>query len=76
VAVREFPLKTGEADYLLFVDRKAVGAIETKSEGTTLSGVDVQSDKYLIGVSEKLPHFQNPYLLRMKAREQRPYSGI
>ena len=25
VAVREFPLQTGEADYLLFVDRKAVG---------------------------------------------------
>jgi hypothetical protein len=25
VAVREFPLETGEADYLLFVDRKAVG---------------------------------------------------
>jgi len=24
VAVREFPLETGEADYLLFVDRKAV----------------------------------------------------
>ncbi len=23
VAVREFPLETGEADYLLFVDRKA-----------------------------------------------------
>ena len=25
VAVREFPLKTGFADYLLFVDRKTVG---------------------------------------------------
>jgi type I restriction enzyme, R subunit len=25
IAVREFPLSTGEADYLLFVDRKAVG---------------------------------------------------
>ncbi|MEO8613068.1 MAG: hypothetical protein ABI690_34565 [Chloroflexota bacterium] len=24
VAVREFPLKTGFADYLLFVDRKAI----------------------------------------------------
>jgi type I restriction enzyme R subunit len=28
VAVREFPLETGEADYLLFVDRKAVGIVE------------------------------------------------
>ena len=25
VAVREFPLQTGEADYLLFVDREAAG---------------------------------------------------
>jgi type I restriction enzyme, R subunit len=28
VAVREFPLMTGFADYLLFIDRKAIGAIE------------------------------------------------
>ncbi len=28
VAVREFPLITGFADYLLFVNRVAVGAIE------------------------------------------------
>jgi len=27
VALREFPLQTGFADYLLFVDRKALGAI-------------------------------------------------
>jgi len=30
VAVREFPLKTGAADYLLFVDRKAVGVLKQK----------------------------------------------
>ncbi len=35
VAVREFPLKTGKADDLLFVDRKAVGVIEAKPEGDT-----------------------------------------
>ena len=28
VAIREFPLESGRADYLLFVDRVAVGAIE------------------------------------------------
>jgi len=28
VAVREFPLHSGAADYLLFVDRAAVGVIE------------------------------------------------
>lgn len=33
VAVREFSLKTGFADYLLFVDRQAIGAIEAKKEG-------------------------------------------
>ena len=49
VAVREFPLTTGFADYLLFVDRKAVGAVEAKPVGTTLSGVAEQSEKYLSG---------------------------
>ncbi|MFO7638759.1 MAG: type I site-specific deoxyribonuclease, partial [bacterium] len=47
VAVREFTLETGEADYLLFVDRKACGVIEAKSEGTTLSGVAEQTDRYV-----------------------------
>jgi hypothetical protein len=28
VAVREYPLKTGFADYLLFVDRRVIGAIK------------------------------------------------
>ena len=43
VAVREFPLETGYADYLLFVDRKAVGVVEAKAEGITLSGVAEQA---------------------------------
>jgi type I restriction enzyme R subunit len=32
VAVREFPLESGFADYLLFVDRKAVGVVEMAAE--------------------------------------------
>ena len=36
VAVREFPLTSGSADYLLFMDRKAAGVVEAKPEGTTL----------------------------------------
>ncbi|RMG68905.1 MAG: DEAD/DEAH box helicase, partial [Nitrospirae bacterium] len=60
VAVREFPLKSGEADYLLFVDRKAVGVIEAKPEGTTLSGVAEQTEKYVTGVPENLPHVAEP----------------
>lgn len=55
VAVREFPLKTGAADYLLYVDGRAVGVIEAKPEGHTLTGVETQSGKYLDGLSNKVP---------------------
>jgi type I restriction enzyme, R subunit len=47
VAVREFPLRKDSADYLLLVDRKPVGVVEAKPFGTTLSGVETQSEKYL-----------------------------
>jgi len=47
VAVREFPLPEGEADYLLFIDGKAAGVIEAKKAGSTLSGVAEQSDRYM-----------------------------
>ena len=40
VDIREFPLITRFADYLLFIDLEALGAIEAKPEGTTLSGVE------------------------------------
>lgn len=60
VAVREFPLKSGSADYLLFVDRKAAGVIEAKPEGTTLSGVAEQTEDYIYGIPEQLPHVQEP----------------
>jgi type I restriction enzyme R subunit len=58
VAVREFKLTTGHgfADYLLFVDGKAVGVLEAKPEGHTLSGVEVQAQKYAAG----LPSGLNP----------------
>lgn len=32
VAVREFPLKTGYADYLLYVDGKVAGIVEAKPD--------------------------------------------
>ena len=60
VAVREFPLATGEADYLLFVDRKAVGVVEAKPEGVTLSGVADQAAKYSIGLPADIPHVTLP----------------
>ncbi len=60
VAVREVPLKRGPADYLLFVNRKAAGVIEAKPFGTSLGGVDWQSDKYASGLPDHLPYYHNP----------------
>ena len=42
VAVREYPTNSGPADYILFVDRQAVGVVEAKAEGTPLLGVAEQ----------------------------------
>jgi len=39
VAVREFKVKDGFADYVLYVDRQAVGIVEAKKAGHTLTGV-------------------------------------
>ncbi len=52
VAAREFTMAEGHgrADYLLFVERQAVGTIEAKPEGTTLTEVEIQSSKYATGV--------------------------
>ena len=60
IAVREFPLKTGFADYLLYVNRKAVGIIEAKAEGHTLTGVETQSARYAEGLPPGLPHYRLP----------------
>lgn len=56
VAVREFPLERGHgfADYLLFVDGRAVGVLEAKPEGHTLTGVEVQSSRYSNGLPTAL----------------------
>jgi type I restriction enzyme R subunit len=59
-AVREFPLKNGHADYLLYADCKALGVIEAKPEGHTLTGVETQSGKYLDGLPSGLPNFRLP----------------
>ena len=60
VAVREFPMKSGFADYLLFIDKKAAGVIEAKPEGTTLSGTADQSDKYAFSFPPNLPSIRKP----------------
>ncbi|MDE9365687.1 type I restriction-modification enzyme R subunit C-terminal domain-containing protein [Luteipulveratus sp. YIM 133132] len=52
VACREVVMKSGHgrADYLLYVDQKAVGVIEAKPQGQTLSGVEWQSAMYADGL--------------------------
>src|SRR5215207_7631734 len=60
VAIREFPQRAGFADYMLFVDGESVGVIEAKKEGTTLSGVDTQSQKYLEGLPDHVQRVQTP----------------
>jgi type I restriction enzyme R subunit len=60
VAVREYPLATGSADYLLYVDGKIIGVVEAKPEGFTLTGVETQSDKYLNGLPTAFPAYRKP----------------
>src|SRR4051812_2988641 len=65
VAVREFPIPGGEIDYLLYVDRKVIGAIEAKKYGETLSGVEPQTKRYSEGfqaaaVEKDYPYWQLP----------------
>src|SRR6266536_2600466 len=60
VAVREFSMSTGATDYLLFVDREAVGTIEAKKVGETLIGVEEQSAKYRMGLPGGLPAARIP----------------
>ena len=59
VAVREYPLANAQrADYLLFVSGLAVGFIEAKKEGTTLSGAAQQAARYRANIPAGLPKQQ------------------
>jgi len=55
VAVREMVMAPGHgrADYVLYVDKKVVGVIEAKPQGTPLSGVEWQSAMYATGLPER-----------------------
>lgn len=48
IAIREYQTDIGPADYVLFVDKKAVGIIEAKreEEGVRLTTVEEQSSQY------------------------------
>ena len=60
VAIREFPLKGGPVDYMLYVDGAAAGAVEAKKEGWTLTGVEGQSRRYSESLPDALPAYQGP----------------
>lgn len=60
VAISELTFKTGEPDYTLFVDSRAIGTVEAKPEGETLTGVEEQSAKYVSGVPFGLPAWRSP----------------
>ena len=67
VAVRKVGLTTGDADYLLFVDGKAAGVLEAKSEGSSLTTAETQSQKYLSGLSARVPHYRLPLPFEYRA---------
>ena len=62
VAVREFQMATGHgfADYMLFVEGKAVGVLEAKPAGCPLTSVELQADKYATGLPAGLDPPVNP----------------
>jgi type I restriction enzyme R subunit len=60
VAIREFSLQGGEADYLLYADAKAIGTVEAKPEGHTLTGVEVPSGQYSGALPPGVPAHRLP----------------
>lgn len=58
VAVREVQTAAGPADYVLYVDGQAVGVIEAKKVGSTLTGVEYQTRKYQSAYPDELPAFE------------------
>lgn len=60
LAVTEFPGANGPADYLLYVDAKAIGVVEAKPVGYTLKGVEGQSASYAEGLDKSLPVWDTP----------------
>jgi type I restriction enzyme R subunit len=62
VAVRELKMAEvhGLADYMLFVDGKAVAVLEAKAAGYPLTSVEIQADKYATGLPPGLNPPVNP----------------
>jgi type I restriction enzyme R subunit len=71
IAVREFMLKSGPVDYLLFVNRQVVGVLEAKKDSATLSGYELQARRYSDGLPDKLnaPRRPLPFLYLSTSKE-------
>jgi type I restriction enzyme R subunit len=80
VAVREFKMAPahGFADYLLFVNGKAVGVLEAKPAGYALTNVELQADKYATGLPAGLnpPVHPLPFLYLSTGVESRFINGL
>lgn len=68
VAVREFPLKTGDADYMLYADSRGAGGVEAKSKRHTLTGAKTQSGKYLDGLPRSRKKLRAHLMPRPKSK--------
>ena len=74
-AVREYQTDVGPADYVLFVDKKAVGVIEAKraEEGQRLTAHETQTEGY---AAAKLQWVSNKQPLPLPVREHRHHHPL
>jgi type I restriction enzyme, R subunit len=73
VAVREFSLPNGPCDYLLFVGGKAVGIVEAKKAGMTLSGVSEQAEKYMAKLPDHLARWADQLVFDYESTGEETY---
>src|SRR5688572_11443111 len=71
IAVREFKLEKGHGyvDYLLFVDGSALGVVEAKPAGYSLTSVELQAKKYGEGLPASLAAPRKPLPLAIDATD-------
>ncbi|HET9501897.1 MAG TPA: DEAD/DEAH box helicase family protein [Hymenobacter sp.] len=55
IAVREYPTASGPADYALLIDRRLVGIVEAKKEGSSLTAVAEQTARYRSSATKHAP---------------------
>jgi type I restriction enzyme R subunit len=60
VVIREYQIGMDSADYIIFLERQAVGVIEAKPIGTTLTGVEEQSSRYAKSFPAELHPVESP----------------